>query len=63
MVQLLLQALAAVTAALKNSPGLTGEVANFVNAADEAAQNALTAHAAAQVTENPASLTPETPVS
>jgi len=62
MVQTLLTALAAVVAALKSAPGVTGEVATWISVVDNAATNALAAHQKAQQSVEPTQLKPIEPV-
>jgi len=62
MVQTLLTALAAVVAALKSVPGITGEVATWISIVDNAVTNAITAHQKAQQAVDPTQLKPIDPV-
>jgi hypothetical protein len=62
MVQTLLTALAAVVAALKVVPGVTGEVATWISVIENAVTNAVAAHAKAQQAVDPTLLKPVDPV-
>lgn len=62
MVEILLTALNALIAALKQAPGITGEVANWIAVIENASTEAYAAHVKAQQVVDPAALNPIDPV-